>query len=243
MKDFKHMKRSLGKSRIETFFSENSMTNLLILANIVFFVFVIIVLIFIPEFFNYIALKPSQILQYPWTLVTHMFMHAPGPSFFPFLSFHLFVNMFVLFSLGSLMERIIGKRRFFWFYLISGVLAGLLFVVLAFFFGNSQLGAKIFGSPDIAAVGASGAIFAIAGLFVVLLPRIRFSIIFFPFFSLPGYIMVPLVLVLMWIVSAGSGLPVGNTAHFGGFITGLIYGFYLRRKYKRKIAILNQMFG
>jgi len=46
----------------------------------------------------------------------------------------------------------------------------------------------------------------------------------------------------LWAVSIGAGLPVGNTAHFGGLIVGLIYGIYLRGKYPRKIGMLNKMF-
>src|SRR3989344_3978553 len=62
---------------------------------------------------KYIALTPSYILQgkYLWTLITHMFAHG-GIA-------HLLINMFVLFSLGSLSERIIGRKRFFWFYILS----------------------------------------------------------------------------------------------------------------------------
>ena len=70
----------------------------------------------------------------------------------------------------------------------------------------------------------------------------RFSIIFLPLFSLPGFIMVPLVLVLMWIASIGAGLPIGNVAHFGGLLAGLGYGAYLRIKYKRKVMILQRYF-
>ena len=117
-----------------------------------------------------------------------------------------------------------------------------MFVVLAGLFGINELGAKIVGGINISAVGASGAIFAIAGLFVVILPKVKFSIIFLPFLSLPGYIMVPLVLFLTWIVSVGTGLPIGNSAHLGGFIAGLGYGFYLRKKYKRKVKVLQKYF-
>src|SRR3989344_6433555 len=123
-----------------------------------------------------------------------MFMHAPGGTIMPLLSFHLLINMFVLFSLGNLSEKIIGRKRYFWFYLLSGLVAGLMFVFFAYFFGQTDLGARVFGSPEDAAVGASGAIFAIAGLFMVLTPKLRFMIIFLPFFSLPAYIMIPLVL-------------------------------------------------
>src|SRR3989344_4724776 len=70
------------------------------------------------ELINNFALKSTNILQgkYLWSLIIHIFVHG---SFV-----HLFVNMFVLFSLGSLCEKIIGRKRFLWFYLVSGLFAG-----------------------------------------------------------------------------------------------------------------------
>ncbi len=185
--------------------------------------------------FDYTALKPSSILggNYLWTLITHMFVHGGFG--------HLFINMFVLFSLGGLCEKIIGQRRFLWFYLISGIFAGALSVILSGYFGDG-IGGRIFGSPDVFMVGASGAIFAIAGLYVILLPRLRFSIIFFPFFSLPAYIMIPAVLFIFWGLSAVFNWPIGNVAHFGGFLAGLIYGIYLKNKYPGKVNRLRRMF-
>jgi len=211
-----------------------NVTTWLIIIDVIFFAIAFPLILYNADYSKYIALQPSYILQgkYLWTFVTSMFMHG-GIA-------HLLVNMFVLFSLGGFCERIIGKKRFFWFYIMSGLLAGVAFVLLSGFLGNTDLGAKIFGSPLIAGVGASGAIFAIAGLFVILTPKLKFSIIFLPFFSLPAYIMIPLVLFATWLVSAGTGLPIGNTAHFGGFLVGIIYGIYLRKKYPRKIQLLNQ---
>ncbi len=190
----------------------------------------------IPQGIDYLALKPASILQgkYLWTLITHIFVHGG--------IFHLFINMFVLFSLGSLSEKIIGRKRFLWFYILSGLFAGILSAILAGFYGNTPLGARIFGSPDIYMVGASGAIFAIAGLFVVLLPKLRFMIIFLPFFSLPAYIMVPLVLLVTWLATIAANFPIGNVAHLGGFLVGLLYGLYLKTKYKRKVKMLQKMF-
>lgn len=185
---------------------------------------------------NYLALKPANIAQgkYLWTLLTHMFVHGSLA--------HLIVNMFVLFSLGSLCERIIGRKRLARFYILSGLFAGLLSVVLSVLFGNTLLGARVVGSPDVFMVGASGAIFAIAGLYVMLLPRLKFMIIFLPFFSLPAYIMVPGMLFVMWLASIIGNWPIGNVAHFGGFLAGLVYGLYLKTKYRRKVAHLQQMF-
>lgn len=189
-----------------------------------------------PENVDLIALKPSNIFQgqYLWTLVTHMFVHG-GIG-------HLLINMFVLFSLGGLCERIIGRKRFLWFYLFSGIFAGALSVLLAGLFGGTGWGERIFGSPEIFMVGASGAIFAIAGLYVMLLPRLKFMIIFLPFFSLPAYVMVPLVLFLVWGISIVFNWPIGNVAHFGGFLAGIIYGAYLKSKYKKKVSKLQRMF-
>ncbi len=188
------------------------------------------------NYLNYLALKPSNIIQgkYLWTIVTHMFIHG-GLG-------HLLINMLVLFSLGSLCERIIGRKRFFWFYIISGLFAGLLSVILSAKFGTGEIGSRVFGSPEVYMVGASGAIFAIAGLYVMLLPRLKFVIIFLPFFSLPAYIMIPAALGVFWIVSIFANLPVGNVAHFGGLISGLAYGLFLKYKYKRKIEKLRRIF-
>ncbi len=208
--------------------------SLIVLTSVISIV-VSILYAFRPEIIPLLALQPEAILQGHglWTIITHFFVHGS--------IFHLLINMFVLFSLGGLTERIIGKRRFVWLYLVSGLAAGILSVVLAGFFGFG-IWAKVFGTPDMYMVGASGAIFAIAGLLMVLLPRLKFSIIFLPFFSLPAYIMVPLVLLLTWFISIISGLPVGNVAHFGGFLVGLLYGWFLRVKYPQKTMLLQRYF-
>ncbi len=241
-----YTKRHISKSRVDSFFQwlrDTSITNVLILINVVFF-FIAFPLFFFEQTAGYVALQPDAFLHFksPWTLITSFFMHSPG-GLIPFLSFHLIVNMFVLFSLGNLCERIIGRKRFLWFYLISGILANLMFVFLAGYFGNTEIGARIFGSSLAYAVGASGAIFAIAGLFMILTPKLKFMIIFLPFFSLPAYIMIPLVLFGTWLVSSSVGLGIGNTAHFGGFLCGVIYGLYLRQKYKRKTKMIERYFS
>ncbi len=226
------------QNRRNKFLRNQSATRLLIYVNVAIFVIVVILNFFIANFTqDYIALSPSNIFQgkYLWTFLTSMFMHGG--------LIHILVNMFVLFSLGSLMEKIIGKRRFIFFYLISGLVAGLLFVLLAGFFGTTELGAKIFGDPSIPAVGASGAIFAIAGLFMMLTPKLKFTIIFLPFFSLPAYAMIPIVLFGTWLVSSSTGFPIGNTAHLGGFLCGIVYGLYLRKKYPRKTQVLSNHFS
>ncbi len=202
---------------------------------IISFIAEMIVLAINPEFVRYLALNADNFLngKYLWTILTHMFTHGGF--------FHLLVNMIALISLGGLCERIIGRKRFLSFYLLSGIFAGLLSAVLSGYFGYG-VWERIIGSPAAYMVGASGAIFGIAGLFVVLLPRMRFSIIFLPFFSLPGYIMIPAVLVIVWVASIYGGIGIGNVAHLGGFIAGTAYGGYLRMRFKNKVQALQRYF-
>ena len=147
------------------FFSRWSITWILIFINVVlFFLFWIVIKIF-PSFFELAAVQPMNVLsgKNVWTVFTSMFMHAGF--------FHLFVNMFSLFFLGGLAERIIGRRRFFWFYLIAG-LAGSLFFVFGAFAGQFiPRGDYLFGGIEDYAVGASGAIFGLLGILAILLPR------------------------------------------------------------------------
>ena len=59
-----------------------------------------------------------------------------------------------------------------------------------------------------------------------------------PFWILPIVAIVPLIIVGIFI-----SLPIGNTAHLGGLIIGLIYGVYLRKKYPRKTKMISDYFS
>ena len=133
-------------------------TTLIILNVLAFIMFLILLVLFrnnTQSLYDFVALSPLNILhgKYLWTFITSMFMHGNLA--------HLFFNMFSLAFIGSFVEKIIGRKRFISFYLISGLFAGIVFVALSGLFGNSILGAKIFGDPNISGVGASGAIFGL----------------------------------------------------------------------------------
>lgn len=182
---------------------------------------------------NYLAVNPQRVTDgYFWTLLTSAFVHL-NPT-------HLFVNMLSLFFIGNLVEQIIGRKRFVWFYLLAGVVASIVFVALAYAAPYVLYGPQIFGSVTESAVGASGAIFGLAALLTVLLPKLRVLV----FFVIPMYLWIAMIVLLfgLWILSAVGGLPIGNTAHFGGLLLGLAYGFYLRSKYPSRVHMLNRMF-
>ena len=114
---------------------------------------------------DYIAIKPSNILQgkYLWTFLTSMFMHGGF--------FHIFANMLSLFFIGGLIEKILGKKRYLYFYLTSGLLAGLFFVLSSLIFKSNF---------ESYAVGASGALFGLIGLMMFLTPNLKVYIMFIP---------------------------------------------------------------
>jgi len=205
-----------------------SVTLILLIVNVVVFLFLVLAvnLGLFPEGFieRNVAISLENIEELRlWTFFTSMFMHEG--------LFHLFANMFSLLFLGSFVERIIGRKRFFNFYLIAGLLGSVFYIVTELIFPSG------FG-----AVGASGAIFGVAGLMVVLTPNIPLYVMFIPI-PIKAKYAVPGILLILWMVSIGGNVPIGNTAHLGGLIAGLGYGFYLRNKYKRKVKLIGRHFS
>jgi len=199
-----------------------SLTDKIIILNIIFFVIFQLFFIINQKAIDYFALKPANIFQgkMVWTLFTSMFLHI-------YLG-HLFVNMVSLYFVGNFVERLIGKKRLLIFYLLGGLIAGLAFVFLSLVFKAEY---------NVYAVGASGAIFALASLLMIIVPRLPVLV----FFILPMPLWAAMLVLLfgLWVISYALSLPIGNTAHFGGFLVGVLYGSYLRFKYSRKVRMLN----
>jgi membrane associated rhomboid family serine protease len=157
-----------------------SITNWLIIINIIVYIFIVLLSasgFSEDKIFNIFALQANSFFSGAyWTLLTSMFSHVWLP--------HLFFNVISLFFIGNFLEKIIGRKKFFWFYIVSGLFAGLFYAVLSFYFGNGEIGARIFVSPENYAVGASGAIFGLAGLLAILTPRMKVYLIAGPIFAL-----------------------------------------------------------
>ena len=156
-----------------------------------------------------------------WAWITSMFLHG-GP-------FHLLGNMVYLFLFGSCVEDILGRAKFLAFYLGGGLVANLIQVVF-----STDL------SSDIPIIGASGAISACIGAFLVVLPKtgINFRYLIFWFwtgeFWLKSWIVIT-VWFLMDFVSfvidlnnptEGGGVAFG--AHVGGMLGGLFAMWLMR---------------
>jgi membrane associated rhomboid family serine protease len=157
------------------------------------------------------------------TLVTSQFLHGGW--------LHLLSNLLYLWIFGNNVEDRIGRIRFLLFYLTGGAVAGLAQVGIA---------------PDstIPTIGASGAIAATLGAYLVLFPRARItSLVFLGFFY--QLINVPaLVVLLFWfvlqLVDGIASLGVTDAsggiaffAHIGGFVFGAAVGLLLRAAGRR----------
>ena len=92
------------------------------------------------------------------------------------------------------------------------------------------------------AVGASGALFGVAGLMTVLTPNLKLYVMFIPI-PIKAKYAIPGMLALLWIISLTANIGIGNTAHLGGLIAGLFYGFYLRKKYKNRTKLISKQFS
>jgi len=150
-------------------------------------------------------LDSRHVFSRPWILVTHIFLHG---SFT-----HILYNMYGLLLFGPFLEDRIGARRFFLFYILAGIFAGFL---SSFFYAKS--------------LGASGALMAVIGALVILMPGLR--LLFFYVIPTPLW-MAGLLYAL--IDAAGVLFPsgVGNIAHLAGMGAGLLYGIYLKSEKKR----------
>ena len=118
-----------------------SVTNWLIIMNVVVYFIILFMGISGVRVENIFALQANAFFSGSyWTLLTSMFSHIWLP--------HLFFNLISLFFIGSFLEKIIGRKKFFLFYMVSGLFAGLFYVVLSFYFGNTEMGARIFVNPE-----------------------------------------------------------------------------------------------
>ncbi len=183
---------------------------------------------FVPSLADYFALIPVNVINGKnlWTLITHMFFHAN--------IFHLFVNMFSLFFIGSITETLIGRKRFFRFYIIAGLIAGVFFVLLAEL--GSALGGKwiqVLGNLNVAGVGASGALFGLIGILAVLIPRKKVYLIAGPIILIILQLLLP-----NWI--SGIFLAMLDVA-LNILLFAMIFSLFLPHPSLKKLALPIEM--
>ena len=148
------------------------------------------------------APSSNEFLAKPWILLTYIFIHANVK--------HLFFNLFALVLFGSILELIIGYKKFLIVFFLSGIISG----IGGLFFYNSM-------------IGASGAIFGILGVLGAIRPKAVVWV-----WGVPMYMIFALA---FWVVLNFLGIfspeNVAYISHLFGLFFGIIIGMKLRREY------------
>ncbi len=155
----------------------------------------------------------------PLTVLTSMFMHGS--------LLHIAGNLLFLWIFGNNIEDALGRIRFLAFYLVGGAVAA---------------GAQTLIDTDSAVplIGASGAVAAVLGGYLLLYPQARvitlvFIVVFFTLVELPAVLVLGLWIGLQ-VLQAASEAPgesnVATLAHIGGFVFGMLVVRLLARRVK-----------
>ncbi len=138
-----------------------------------------------------------------WRLLGAAFLHGG--------LIHLLVNMFTLYDVGQLCERLFGTRRYLTLYLLSGLLGS---------------AASLWWNPMVNSVGASGALFGVLGATFVYMLDKRNGV---PVSIMTAHATSMGVFIVYGVVNGLAKSGIDNAAHIGGLIGGAILGFALAR--------------
>ena len=196
---------------------------------------------------HYIGSKGFKPIQF----ISYMFLHANLE--------HIFFNMFALWMFGNVLENFWGPKRFFTYYMATGIGAGIIQMIVAYIRIQSiqsqvpadvleviytegvdilrqnknfidPLYAELNAIVNVSTVGASGAVFGLLMAFGMLFPN---SYIYL-FFALPikakWFVLGYGVLELFSGIRNTPGDNVAHFAHLGGMVFGYILIQYWRRK-------------
>ncbi len=169
----------------------------------------------------------------PLTLISSMFMHGSV--------MHIFGNMLYLWIFGNNVEDVLGHVKYFVFYILCGILAGLAHVLFN-------------PSSTVPTVGASGAVAGVLGAYLVMYPKARvltlvFLGIFIRLMEVPAVVLLVLWFVmqsLQGFLSLGVREMSGGVAwfaHIGGFVAGAVLAFAMGGRAIREIRGRSRGYG
>ncbi|MGO9379773.1 MAG: rhomboid family intramembrane serine protease [Dissulfurispiraceae bacterium] len=158
--------------------------------------------------------------------VTTMFLHGGW--------LHILGNMWFLHIFGSKVEDVMGHYRFLAFYLLSGIIASVVYIYVS-------------PRSPMPVIGASGAIAGVMGAYYVTFPRARI-LTFIPIIIIPWLIELPAFLFLGWwfllqlfsgtvtLVRLAADGGIAWWVHIGGFIAGVVLAFFFRQQKVRRYS-------
>jgi membrane associated rhomboid family serine protease len=204
--------RSIGGGGISFGYGLTPMVKKLIIANTAVFFALALFKVFNPRFYitlvYLLGVVPHDVFFgfRLWQPLTYLFLHAGF--------WHLFFNMFGLWMFGTPLERDWGGRRFLRYYLLTGIGAGVVNVVVSLLWGGQ--------AASIPTIGASGAIYAVLLAFGLLYPHTPILVWFL--FPVPARIFVLIFGALAFLSALqGPGSNVSHVSHLGGMLFGFLY--------------------
>lgn len=164
---------------------------------------------------------------------------------------HIFVNMFMLWMFGSTLERVLGSKRYLFYYITCGIGAALIQelvwqlswqnMLFSYYAGPAATsaadviaainsGAAPFTMDDfynsLLTVGASGAVFGLLVAFGMLFPNLPMLIIPFPFPIKAKWLVIGYGALELFLGVSHMSPGVAHYAHLGGMIAGVILILY-----------------
>ncbi len=179
----------------------------------------------------YLALfNPKSPLFHSFQVVSYMFLHG-GLE-------HLFFNMFALWMFGRTLEREIGSQRFLTYYLVCGIGAALLQLLVAWVeYGYVVEAYGVMNPRSIAllqvpTVGASGAVFGLLLAFGVMHPNATIMLMIPPIPMKAKWFVLIYGLIELFFGVSGYQQGVAHFAHLGGMLWGFLLLYYWKRTHK-----------
>ena len=193
------------------------------------------VIMFVATLINPVFMKSTFSMAFPlstefrwWQPLTHMFMHDGF--------FHICFNMYTLVMFGMVVERVLGTKKFLWFYFITGFGAVALHTGVEFI----QVQQLIQKYPEVqpqliynsvpGVLGASGAIYGVLVAFAMLYPEAKLTLIFPPITLNAKWWVIIFIGIELVTGITGTQMGVAHFAHLGG----ALFGWLLIRYWKKK---------
>lgn len=169
---------------------------------------------------EYCALSLGTPFFHVYQFITYMFLHVNFE--------HIFFNMFALWMFGRTLEYELGSKRFLTYYMVCGVGAGVLQLLvgwLEYRYGNVGMMALM-----VPTVGASGAVFGLLLAFGVMHPNAVIMLLIPPIPMKAKWFVVVYGVIELFFGISGRMDGVAHFAHVGGMLWGFLLLYYWKHK-------------
>jgi len=165
---------------------------------------------------------PASPFFKPYQYITYMFMHGGFA--------HLFFNMYALFLFGSVLEQVWGSKKFFIYYMITGLGAAAFFTFTNWLVSTGYSPEQYIDLLRTPTVGASGAVFGILLGYGMLFPNNVLQLLIPPVALKAKWLVIIYGALELVLGITASGSNIAHFAHIGGMLFGFILIKYWNKK-------------